>query len=307
MKRENGALINIKMSHDGKTAAHPFETALHSSDADLSLLQSSSLVGSSRGIQVGISEGQKAAVASTQHDDREECDTIQYGHIPHEPEAWNERTVQRWTSKHRTTGDLLLTHLKPAFHEIGLLKRLPLNATNAPLIGAAVQIQSIPFAVRGRVCGLGTIGVSNERQPNQPEMNGEQTAEGYSWTQTNDEIEIWVPISATLKPIVTFRQMTLKVSVNNVRWRIVETVAAERNQRAMDLAQRCRYNPHPLLYGDVFVGWVQYQPTIGDVDVRVEEVENGGEWIERATVQNIEYQADTIGVSNERQPNQPEM
>jgi len=80
-----------------------------------------------------------------------------------------------------------------------------------------VQIQSIPFAVRGRVCGLGTIGVSNERQPNQPEMNGEQTAEGYSWTQTNDEIEIWVPISATLKPIVTFRQMTLKVSVNNVR------------------------------------------------------------------------------------------
>mmetsp|Transcript_64041 Transcript_64041/g.75013 ORF Transcript_64041/g.75013 Transcript_64041/m.75013 type:complete len:132 (-) Transcript_64041:40-435(-) len=57
----------------------------------------------------------------------------------------------------------------------------------------------------------------DERQPNQPEMNGEQTAEGYSWTQTNDEIEIWVPISATLKPIVTFRQMTLKVSVNNVR------------------------------------------------------------------------------------------
>jgi len=41
----------------------------------------------SRGIQVGISEGQKAAVASTQHDDREECDTIRYVHIPHEPKA----------------------------------------------------------------------------------------------------------------------------------------------------------------------------------------------------------------------------
>eukprot|EP00592_Proboscia_alata_P015901 CAMPEP_0194397696 /NCGR_PEP_ID=MMETSP0174-20130528/125687_1 /TAXON_ID=216777 /ORGANISM="Proboscia alata, Strain PI-D3" /LENGTH=140 /DNA_ID=CAMNT_0039193901 /DNA_START=684 /DNA_END=1107 /DNA_ORIENTATION=- len=102
MKRENGALINIKMSHDGKTAAHPFETALHSSDADLSLLQSSSLVGSSAGPTVSPSTLQ--SVARIRRDTRNNS-------------GW------------------------------------------------------------------------------------EQTAEGYSWTQTNDEIEIWVPISATLKPI----------------------------------------------------------------------------------------------------------
>lgn len=74
----------------------------------------------------------------------------------------------------------------------------------------------------------------------------------------------------------------------------------------MDLAQQCRYNLPPLLYGGVFVDWVQYQPTIGNVDLRVEEV-MGGEWVERAAVHNLEYQAGTMGVSDKRQPVVDEM
>lgn len=215
----------------------------------------------SRGIQIETSEDRKAAAAATKHDEGEgECDTIRYVHIPHDPKALSERTVQRSKSKRHTAGDLLLTHLKPAFHssdaDLSLLK-------SSPLVGSSA--------------GPSTVSPSTLQSVAEKEGHVEQ-------------FRLVNPV-----PSNKFTGMNLYIDEIGLLKRL------PLNQRAMELAQRCGYDPPPLLYGDVFVGRVQYQPTIGNVDIGVEEV-MGGEWVERAAVQNLEYQAGTMGVSDERQP-----
>jgi len=236
-------------------------TAVEEKDDDMTMEERVNWL-KSRGIQIETSEDRKAAAAATKHDGEGECDTIRYVHIPHEPKALSERTVHRSKSKRHTAGDLLLTHLKPAFHssddttDLSLLK-------SSPLVGSSA--------------GPSTVSPSTLQ----------------SVAEQEGHVEQFRLVNAV--PSNKFTGVNLYIDEIGLLKRL------PLNQRAMELAQRCGYDPPPLLYGDVFVGRVQYQPTIGNVDVRVEEVKDGGEWVERAAVQNLEYQAGTMGVSDERQ------
>jgi len=235
-------------------------TAVEEKDDDMTMEERVNWL-KSRGIQIETSEDRKAAAAATKHDGEGECDTIRYVHIPHEPKALSERTVHRSKSKRHTAGDLLLTHLKPAFHssddttDLSLLK-------SSPLVGSSA--------------GPSTVSPSTLQ----------------SVAEQEGHVEQFRLVNAV--PSNKFTGVNLYIDEIGLLKRL------PLNQRAMELAQRCGYDPPPLLYGDVFVGRVQYQPTIGNVDVKVEEV-MGGEWVERAAVQNLEYQAGTMGVSDERQ------
>ena len=90
-----------------------------------------------RGIKIESSEDWKAVAAAATKHDKGECDTIRYVHIPNKPKALSERTVQRSKSKRHTSGDLLLTYLKPACHSsdanLLLLKSFPLVGSSAGL------------------------------------------------------------------------------------------------------------------------------------------------------------------------------
>ena len=64
------------------------------------------------------------------------------------------------------------------------------------------------------------------------------------------------------------------------------------NARASDLALRAGFNPPPQFYGDVFVGRVQSRPCARNLSFRSTggNVAPDAEWLQRATMQNLEYQ-----------------
>merc|ERR1711865_1010330 len=63
------------------------------------------------------------------------------------------------------------------------------------------------------------------------------------------------------------------------------------NNRAMQLARRCGFEPPPTVHGDVFLGRVSSQPLVANTDFSREEIGSDAEWLASAPADNMHAQA----------------
>lgn len=77
------------------------------------------------------------------------------------------------------------------------------------------------------------------------------------------------------------------------------------NKRAGDFALRAGFNPAPKFYGDIFLGRVTSSPVVKNLNFKLgPDTSNDAEWINKATMQNIEYQMEMNKITgqNQQQP-----
>ena len=69
------------------------------------------------------------------------------------------------------------------------------------------------------------------------------------------------------------------------------------NARATALAAQAGYNPPPQFYGNVFLGKTQTQPTLRNMSLTVADTAPGAPWLQRAVMENLEYQTQMNRIS----------
>eukprot|EP00978_Attheya_sp_CCMP212_P020237 scaffold57656_cov61-Attheya_sp.AAC.3 len=78
------------------------------------------------------------------------------------------------------------------------------------------------------------------------------------------------------------------------------------NKRAGDMALKAGFNPAPKFYGDVFIGRLKSQPVLTNVDFKLGvDTSSDAEWLQRATMQNLEYQTAINSISGKTDQVQP--
>lgn len=78
------------------------------------------------------------------------------------------------------------------------------------------------------------------------------------------------------------------------------------NKRAANFGLRAGFNPPPKFYGDIFLGRVATKPALKNVNFKLGiDTSSDAEWIQNATMENLEYQTEmnkVTGQGNQLQP-----
>lgn len=78
------------------------------------------------------------------------------------------------------------------------------------------------------------------------------------------------------------------------------------NKRGGDIALKAGFNPAPKFYGDVFIGRLNSKPVLTNADFKLgADTSPNAEWLQRATMENLEYQASMTSISGKTDQVQP--
>jgi len=78
------------------------------------------------------------------------------------------------------------------------------------------------------------------------------------------------------------------------------------NKRCGDIARKAGFDPAPKFYGDVFMGRLNNKPVLTNVDFKLGvDTSPNAEWLQRATMENLEYQASMNSISGKTDQVQP--
>ena len=80
------------------------------------------------------------------------------------------------------------------------------------------------------------------------------------------------------------------------------------NQRIMEIAEKAGFNPPPKFYGDVFLGRVRSSPSaiLENIDFTKNDNTKAVEWLNNATMENLEHQTMMNSITGKTQELQPD-
>ncbi len=202
--------------------------------------------------------------------DGQEYVDLKFVHVPHDNTLpIRELSTKIPASKHRLSsnaGDILLNELKPYFS--ALSKRVDLNL---------FQDQATKQ--------FGSADAPAVSQEALQKVSEEGQVEAFALVHPTESNQ-YTTVNIYLDEVGMLKRLPL-------------------NQRAADLAAKAGFNPPPQFYGDVFLGRVKNRPKLYNVDFTKADTTSDRQWLDRAVMENLEYQTalnQITGRTNDVQP-----
>lgn len=205
--------------------------------------------------------------------DGEEYEDLSFVHVPHDESLPLKELSIKVSQNRLGKGDLLIEELKPYFSALSKKVDLSLfkkNQHGTKTLGSTVD-------------GSDDIQVSEEAL--------QKVAE-----------EGQVEVFCLVHPMPSNKYQSVNIYLDEIGM----LKRLPMNKRAADFALRSGFNPAPKFYGDVFLGRVTQKPVLRNMSFKIgSDTSPDAEWIQKATMENIEYQTEMNQITGQGDTLQP--